>query len=150
MQKSASYRLASHAIGTNRSAYTPVQLNQLSTFIKIMEYMSCGKVTVCFALLESRRTAGDTAVLVEWDDPAEFAEAIEQLLDDAQRMCEMGNAARERSLRLYWGISQEALIRTLKSCSLVSDHTAPWSSRWMRFFRFPPRERRRAFLGGPG
>jgi len=90
----------------------PVQLNQLSTFIKIMEYMSCGKVTVCFDLLESRRTAGDTAVFVERDDPAEFAEAIEQILDDGQRRCEMGNAARERSLGLHWGISQEALIET--------------------------------------
>jgi glycosyltransferase involved in cell wall biosynthesis len=88
----------------------PVQLNQLSTFIKIMEYMSCGRVTVSFDLLESRRTAGDTAVFVGKDDPAEFAEAIEEILDDGQRRSEMGNAARERSRRLHWGISQEALI----------------------------------------
>ena len=90
----------------------PVQLNKLSTFIKIMEYMSCGKVTVCFDLLKSRRTAGDTAVFVGRDDPAEFAEAIEQILDDGRRRCEMGNAARERSLRLHWGFSQEVLIGT--------------------------------------
>ena len=53
-------------------------------------FTECGKATVCFDLLESRRTAGDTAVFVERDDPAEFAEAIEKLLDDAQRMCERG------------------------------------------------------------
>lgn len=88
----------------------PVLLNELSTFIKIMEYMSCGKVTVCFDLLESRRTAGDTAVFVGRDEPAEFAEAIEQILDDGQLRCKMGNAARERSLRMHWGTSQEALI----------------------------------------
>jgi glycosyltransferase involved in cell wall biosynthesis len=88
----------------------PVQLNQLSTFIKIMEYMSCGKVTVSFDLLESRRTAGDTAVFVGKDDSAEFAEAIERILDDGQRRSEMGKAARERSRSLHWGISQEALI----------------------------------------
>ena len=93
----------------------PVRLNELSTFIKIMEYMSCGKVTVCFDLLESRRTAGDTAVFVGKDDPAEFAQAIEQILDDGQRRCEMGNAARERSLRLHWGTSQEALIGTYEN-----------------------------------
>lgn len=93
----------------------PVPFNQSSTFIKIVEYMSCGKVTVCFDLLESRRTAGDTAVFVGRDDPAEFAEAIEQILDDRQRRCEMGIAARERSLRLHWGISQEALIGTYEN-----------------------------------
>jgi glycosyltransferase involved in cell wall biosynthesis len=68
-----------------------------------MEYMSCGKLTVCFDLLESRRTAGDTAVFVERDDPEEFAQAIEKILDDEQRRCEMGMAARERSVRLHWG-----------------------------------------------
>jgi glycosyltransferase involved in cell wall biosynthesis len=90
----------------------PVQFNQSSTFIKIMEYMSCGKVTVCFDLLESRRTAGDTAVFVGSDDTAEFARAIEQILDDGRRRYEMGNAARGRSLGLHWGISKEALIET--------------------------------------
>jgi len=42
----------------------------------------------------------------------EFARAIEQILEDGRRRCEMGNAARERSLSLPWGISQEALIGT--------------------------------------
>ena len=88
----------------------PLQVNQLSTFIKIMEYMSCGKATVCFDLLESRRTAGDTAVFVERDNPADFAKAIEQILNDGQRRCEMGNAAKQRSHSLHWGISQDALI----------------------------------------
>jgi len=86
----------------------PVQFNQSSTFIKIVEYMSCGRVTVCFDLLESRRTAADTAVFVGRDDTVEFAGAIEQILDDGRRRCEMENGARERSLSLHWGISQEA------------------------------------------
>jgi glycosyltransferase involved in cell wall biosynthesis len=90
----------------------PVQFNQSSTFIKIMEYMSCEKVTVCFDLLESRRTAGDTAIFVGKDDTAKFAEAIAQILDEGRRRCEMGNAARERSLSLHWGISEETLIGT--------------------------------------
>ena len=87
---------------------------------------------------------------MERDDPAEFAEAIEQLLDDAQRMCEIGNAARKGSLGLHSGVSQEALIRTYEKLFSASDRTAPWSSRWMRFFRFPPSELRQAFLAGLG
>ena len=54
------------------------------------------------------RSAGGTVLV----GSAEFTEAIEQLLDDAQWMEEMGNAAKERSLGLHRRISQEGLIRT--------------------------------------
>jgi glycosyltransferase involved in cell wall biosynthesis len=70
--------------------------------MKIMEYMSCGKVTACFHFLESRRTADDTAVFVGRDDPEEFAEAIEKIFDNGQRRYEMASAARDRSLQLHW------------------------------------------------
>jgi glycosyltransferase involved in cell wall biosynthesis len=89
----------------------PVPINELSTFIKIMEYMSYGKVTVSFDLLESRRTAGPAAVYVKRDDPALFGDAILQVLDDPGRCERLGRVAIERiRTSLHWGMSRDLLV----------------------------------------
>jgi len=88
----------------------PVPINQLSTFIKIMEYMSCGKVTVSFDLLESRRTAGPAAVFVRTHNPESFGDAILEILDDPIRRETLGRLALERvRTSLHWGLSSEVL-----------------------------------------
>jgi glycosyltransferase involved in cell wall biosynthesis len=90
----------------------PVPINQLSTFIKIMEYMSCGKVTVSFDLLESRRTAGTAAVFVCTHTPESFGEAILEILDDPIRRERLGQLALGRVRTcLHWGLSSEVLAR---------------------------------------
>jgi glycosyltransferase involved in cell wall biosynthesis len=89
----------------------PETVNQLSTFMKIMEYMSCGKVTVCFDLLESRRTAGPAAIYVERDDPALLGDAIVEILDDPVRRETLGRVGLERLRRsLHWGVSRQLLL----------------------------------------
>lgn len=89
----------------------PVRLNQLSTTIKVMEYMSCGKPTVAFDLLETRRSAGDSAVYVSDDDSVAFGRAVVALLDQPKRRETMGQiaVATVRS-SLHWGRSREALF----------------------------------------
>lgn len=103
----------------------PVRFNQLSTFTKIMEHMNCVKVTVSFDLLESRRAAGDTVVLWARDDPAEFAEAIEQILDDGQRRCEFGICEGIHANR-DWG--RMAAVRRVKK--EIPDHNSDQMSHW--------------------
>lgn len=90
----------------------PLVINQLSTFVKIMEYMSCGRVTVSFDLLESRRTAGPAAIYVEKDDPALFGDAILAILDDTKKREELGRMALERvRTSLHWGLSRQVLLK---------------------------------------
>lgn len=102
----------------------PVRMNQLSTMIKIMEYMSCAKPIVSFDLLESRRSAGPSAIFVQRDDPFAFGDAILELLDDAARRAQMGQAGWERvKTELHWGRSQEALLSGY-------DHLFPDAPAW--------------------
>jgi glycosyltransferase involved in cell wall biosynthesis len=82
-----------------------------------MEYMSCGKVTVCLDLLESRRTAAETAIFVETDDAASYAEAIERTLDDEELRSRLGTDALKRISQLDWRASEKALIGTYEKLS---------------------------------
>src|SRR6266576_1389556 len=65
-------------------------LNDLSTWIKVMEYMAYGKPIVAFDLKETRFSAGDAAVYVKPNKEAEFAEAIAQLMAQPELRKEMG------------------------------------------------------------
>jgi glycosyltransferase involved in cell wall biosynthesis len=108
----------------------PSPINQLSTFMKIMEYMSCGKVSISFNLLESRRTAGPAAIYVERDDPALFGDAILEILDDPKKREELGQAALERvRTSLHWGLSRQVLVKAYQQMNGVdalplADHHA--------------------------
>jgi glycosyltransferase involved in cell wall biosynthesis len=51
-------------------------LNDVSTWIKVMEYMALGKPVVSFDLKETRISAADAAVYATPNDEAEFARAI--------------------------------------------------------------------------
>jgi glycosyltransferase involved in cell wall biosynthesis len=90
----------------------PRSFNQLSTFIKIAEYMCFGKVTVSFDLLESRRTLGPAGVYVDRDDPALFGDAILDILDAPVLREQLGRIAVERVRKsLHWGLSRSALLK---------------------------------------
>ena len=72
-------------------------LNDVSTWIKVMEYMALGKPVVSFDLKETRTSAGDAAVYVPPNDEAAFAKAVAALMDDADRRQKMGAIGRRRS-----------------------------------------------------
>jgi len=63
----------------------PTKMNDLSTMAKTVEYLGRGVPVVASDLTETRRTAGDAAAYVRNGTPGEFADAISELLDDAER-----------------------------------------------------------------
>src|SRR5262249_56875989 len=63
----------------------PTRMNDLSTMAKTVEYLGRGVPVVAVDLTETRRTAGDASVYVPTGSPAEFAAALDPLLDDAPR-----------------------------------------------------------------
>lgn len=85
-------------------------LNDVSTMIKIAEYMAMGKPVVAYGLRESRYTAADAALYAEPGDVASYAARIEDLLDDPHRRAELGRRGRERVQReLSWEHSERSL-----------------------------------------
>lgn len=60
----------------------PTRMNQLSTMAKTVEYLGRGVPVVAVDMIETRRTVGDAGVYVPTGDPAEFAAAVNDLLDD--------------------------------------------------------------------
>jgi glycosyltransferase involved in cell wall biosynthesis len=71
-------------------------LNDVSTWIKVMEYMASAKPIVSFDLKETRFSARDAAIYVEPNNEAEFAEAIAQLMDRPELQNKMGTYGRHR------------------------------------------------------
>ena len=71
-------------------------LNDVSTWIKVMEYMASAKPIVSFDLKETRFSARDAAIYVEPNNEAEFAEAIAQLMDQPELQNKMGTYGRQR------------------------------------------------------
>jgi glycosyltransferase involved in cell wall biosynthesis len=75
----------------------PCQMNDISTMIKIMEYMALGKPIVQFDLREGRFSAQDAAVYADTGNQvADFAAKITWLLDNPAERRRMGEAGRNR------------------------------------------------------
>jgi glycosyltransferase involved in cell wall biosynthesis len=86
-------------------------LNDVSTWIKVMEYMALGKPIVSFDLKETRTSAGDAAVYVPPNKDAEFARAIASLMDDPARRQKMGDCGRARvEDELNWNVVSKNLL----------------------------------------
>ncbi|MGH7954552.1 MAG: glycosyltransferase family 4 protein, partial [Gloeomargaritales cyanobacterium] len=69
-------------------------LNDVSTWIKIMEYMACEKPIVSFDLKETRFSAQDAALFVPPNDELAFAKATARLKDDPELRLQMGRFGR--------------------------------------------------------
>jgi glycosyltransferase involved in cell wall biosynthesis len=86
-------------------------LNDVSTLIKVAEYMAMARPVVAFDLRESRFTAAGAALYAEPNDPESFADCIETLLDDPGLRTRMGELGRERVENgLSWERSKLALL----------------------------------------
>jgi len=91
-------------------------LNDVSTWIKIMEYMAYGKPIVSFDLKETRVSAGDAALFVTPNDEAAFAEAIVTLMDDPGLRASMGDLGRQRvEKELQWSVVGGNLLAAYRS-----------------------------------
>jgi glycosyltransferase involved in cell wall biosynthesis len=91
-------------------------LNDVSTWIKIMEYMACGKPIVSFDLKETRFSAQEAAVYVPPNDERKFAVATARLMDDKNLRKQMGRFGRQRvETELQWSVVSRNLVAAYES-----------------------------------
>ena len=90
----------------------PSEMNDLSTMIKIMEYMALGKPIVQFDSKEGRYSAQEASLYARKDaGVADFAEKIVWLLDRPEERKKMGEFGRNRiDKQLAWEYSVENLL----------------------------------------
>jgi glycosyltransferase involved in cell wall biosynthesis len=90
----------------------PCDMNNISTMIKIMEYMALGKPIVQFDLKEGRFSAMDAALYADPNNQvADFAAKLLWLLDNPGERERMGEFGRKRVAgELAWDYSVENLL----------------------------------------
>jgi glycosyltransferase involved in cell wall biosynthesis len=87
-------------------------LNDVSTWIKVMEYMAIGKPIVTFDLKETRWSAQNAALYVKPNNEMEFAKAIARLIDRPDLRAQMGKYGEQRiQHELKWDIVGQNLLR---------------------------------------
>jgi glycosyltransferase involved in cell wall biosynthesis len=90
----------------------PDEMNDMSTMIKIMEYMALGKPIVQFDLKEGRFSAGSASLYADKHNQVpDFAAKILWLLDHPQERAKMGEIGRRRiQEELAWEYSVKHLL----------------------------------------
>jgi len=117
-EKVGSY-LATADVGVAPDPLNP--LNDRSTMIKILEYMAYSLPVVMYDLKEGHRTAGEGALYARPNDPIDFAEQVEKLLDSQSLRQKLGAIGRKRTEQgLNWKTQSEKLVHgygTLFPCA---------------------------------
>jgi glycosyltransferase involved in cell wall biosynthesis len=86
-------------------------LNEVSTMIKVAEYMALGRAVVAFDLKETRATALDAALYAPPNDERAFADLVDQILTDHRLRERLGACGRIRVEReLSWARSETQLL----------------------------------------
>jgi glycosyltransferase involved in cell wall biosynthesis len=90
----------------------PCEMNNISTMIKIMEYMALAKPIVQFDLKEGRFSAGDASLYSDTGNRvADFAKNILWLIDRPDERKRMGEFGRRRvEEALAWKYSVQGLL----------------------------------------
>jgi glycosyltransferase involved in cell wall biosynthesis len=90
----------------------PCEMNDISTMIKVMEYMALGKPIVQFDLKEGRFSAGEASLYSDNNDlVTDFANKILWLLEHPEERQRMGEVGRRRvGEQLAWKYSEEHLL----------------------------------------
>jgi len=90
----------------------PCQMNDISTMIKIMEYMALGKPIVQFDSKEGRFSANEASLYADKEDPVnDFANKILWLLEKPDERRRMGEFGRRRvEEELAWKYSVQNLL----------------------------------------
>lgn len=97
-------------------------LNDVSTWIKIMEYMANAKPIVTFDLKETRFSAREAALYVPPNDEAKFAKGIVELMDHPELRNTMGNVGRTRVIKeLQWSVVGQSLLDAYRTIILPQD-----------------------------
>jgi glycosyltransferase involved in cell wall biosynthesis len=96
----------------------PCEMNDISTMIKIMEYMALGKAIVQFDLKEGRFSAQEASLYADNQNQVpDFAAKILWLLENPGERARIGRIGRERVLdRLAWEHSVPSLLAAYERC----------------------------------
>lgn len=102
----------------------PCEMNDISTMIKIMEYMALGKPIVQFNLKEGRFSAGDASLYSDNHDlVTDFANKILWLLEHPEERQRMGEFGRKRvEQQLAWEYSVGNLLAAYDRAFSKSAH----------------------------
>jgi glycosyltransferase involved in cell wall biosynthesis len=84
--------------------------NQISTMMKIAEYLAAGRPVVAYRLTETERTAGVAALYAKCHDVDDFARQIARLAGEPDLRAHVTDAARARAQELVWEHSEERLL----------------------------------------
>ena len=94
------------------------EINNISTFIKILEYMASGKPIVAFDLKESRYSANGSAIFIQPGDTEGFAKEIKRLVNNPELRNKIGSVGRERVRNEFnWNNSLKNLNAAYKTIS---------------------------------
>ena len=86
-------------------------LNDVSSMVKLSEYMAISRPIVSYELTESRISAGDAAVYAAANDVHDFAAKLDALLDDPEARQRMSRLGRERAeATLAWEHQERSLL----------------------------------------
>ena len=97
-------------------------LNDVSTMVKLLEYMAMAKPVVAYDLPETRRTAKDAALYTRPDHPPSLAAAIDELLDSPELRARMGAAGRARiETVLSWEHAERELLAAYDRAYAIAD-----------------------------
>ena len=99
----------------------PTPFNQLSSMVKIMDYMALGRGCVVFDLLEARRLGGDALKVADRPDAAGLATALLEVLRDPGHARLLGEGGRRRmeQLDLDWSSSGRVLMEAYARLTLA-------------------------------
>jgi len=86
-------------------------LNEISTMIKLMEYLTLGKPVVAYDLTEHRVTAGEAALYAKPNDEMHMAQQIARLMDEPALRARLGSLGRQRAEKeLAWDHQRGKLL----------------------------------------
>lgn len=106
----------------------PSPLNDLSTMIKIPEYMAMGSAIASYDLGETRVSAGPAAAYAA-PSSVDLGRCIHELLEDPVRRRDMGERGLERAADLSWQRSSEVLLAAYERALGEGGLPAPADSR---------------------
>jgi glycosyltransferase involved in cell wall biosynthesis len=101
-------------------------LNNISTMVKLMEYMALGKPVVAYDLTEHRVTAGDAALYAQPNDELDMARQLMRLIEDPELRTRLAATGRERVERhLAWKHQRKRLLALYNALTQWRDASQP-------------------------
>jgi glycosyltransferase involved in cell wall biosynthesis len=95
----------------------PSPLNDVSTMIKVPEYMAMGRPIASYDLPETRVSAGGSAAYAAEPTPASLGRCVNDLLEDESRRREMAEIGSRRVTELSWQHSAKTLLDAYEHAS---------------------------------